>query len=83
MGLTDAGSTSAVLPYSAVHDLVGSSVTARKIVRPAIRRDVAIVAQADRAQSFAARQRESKSQGLFRFTYQRRVVLAAPYTACE
>lgn len=56
MLLIKAGITSAVLPYSAVHDLVGSSVTARKIVRPAIRRDVAIVSQADRAQSFATQQ---------------------------
>ena len=56
MLLIKAGITSAVLPYSAVHDLVGKSVTARKIVRPAIRRDVGIIAQADRAQSFATQQ---------------------------
>ena len=56
MLLIKAGVTSAVLPYSAVHDLVGSSVTARKIVRPTIRRDVAIVASAHRARSFATHQ---------------------------
>ena len=55
MLLIRAGITSAILPYSAVHDLVGDFVTARKIVRPEIRREVSRVTPAARAQSVAAR----------------------------
>jgi len=53
--LMKAGVVSAVLPMSAVHDLIGDFVNARKIVDPELHREVSIVTPTHRAQSYATR----------------------------
>lgn len=53
--LMKAGAASAILPTSAIHDLRGDFVTARKIVDPELVREAAIITHADRPQSYAAR----------------------------
>ncbi|MEH6517123.1 MAG: LysR family transcriptional regulator [Halioglobus sp.] len=52
--LLQAGLTSAILPWSAVHDLVGRVVTARRIVSPEITREISIATPVNRALSVAA-----------------------------
>ena len=56
--LMKAGAVSAVLPMSAVYDLIGDFVNARKIIEPELRREVSIVTPTHRAQSYATRRVE-------------------------
>lgn len=52
--LLNAGLTSAILPWSAVHDLVGKRLMARRIVSPEITREISIATPVNRALSVAA-----------------------------